>query len=133
MVSLLLEKGCDPNAKKSSSAGGPTPIDISISRGYTDITALLRRYGSVSQLVEKQPLSTGDGSSSLMKFTDQLPDYLTKKLDPIRKAQIQAMARYNSELNTQHLHNIQPIASSMQPIQEPWRTVRLFISSTFSK
>ncbi len=131
MVAFLLENGCNPSAKKSSSVGGSTPLQMAMTKGYNEIVVLLKKYG-VAQEQQKQQQQTSDGTSSLMSFLDDVPEQFKPKMENIRKAQEGSIAKHH-EYNTAALNDPRSYLNqdTASPVEEPWKTVRLFLSSTF--
>jgi ankyrin repeat protein len=128
MTSLLLSSGADPNLKRAISKGGSTPLQISMIKGYNEVSALLRRYGAVSPIDNKK--QGGSGASSLMSFMDELPAEYKQAAENLRNAHERSLSKHH-QYDTLSLTKAPVPSVATRSSQEPWKTVRLFLSSTF--
>jgi ankyrin repeat protein len=129
MVACLLELGCNPNAKKATNTGGSTAIQMAAIKGYNEVVSIFKKYGS--QLETQRQKTTG-GSSSLMYFLDEVPDEFKPKIENLKKVQ-EAFAKAQQFMVQKKLTKQEHVKyDGGSQVEEPWKTVRLFLSSTFA-
>ena len=128
MTSFLLSVGANPNFKRAIAKGGSTPLQMSMSKGYNEVSALLRRYGAESP-VESQKHG-GSGASSLMHFMDELPAEYKHALENLKSEHERSLSKHH-QYDAMSMTKTQTSFAASKSSQEPWKTVRLFLSSTF--
>lgn len=133
VVDLLASRGADPNAQTFD---GDTPASLAQKGDHGAVISVLKSHGVqvVSQIDEQLRMvadTTKLSSVKLMTFRDEVPSHLQYPSD-VRalNAQDSSSGELNrdSQVDSSKRQNGSHVHHSLNA---PWRTARLFISSTF--
>ena len=71
------------------------------------------------------------GSTSLLYFEDEVPEYLKIKFEQVVTSNDSLLENHQYDALSLSQLAVQSHNVDIQKAQEPWKTVRLFLSSTF--
>lgn len=107
---------------------GRTPLQIATLKEYREVASVLKQAGAAE--IVQQKLKDLSGKTSLMFFLDEVPSQFQANVEEIRKMQQQELSRIHQIATTQKQGLLD---TQVEPVQRPWKTIRLFLSSTFGK
>jgi ankyrin repeat protein len=130
IVDLLASRGADVEALTHDDH---SPATLAQKSGYASVITVLKNYGAkiVSQIDEQLKMIVDTGKSSsvrLMSFQDVVPAHLNYPND------VRALSSNNANATGAPRAENQPtskVSHRHTSANTPWRTARLFISSTF--
>ena len=134
---MLLKHGTDVNAAKSNRVGPQTAIEMAASSGHHQCVDLLKRYGAVLRKAEDHH-SKITTSVQMLTFKDTVTNEFMP-LQPAAATDGTLSPNINFLTSSAVRKSLVTVgtspAASNVPVQQsagPWKTLRLFISSTFA-
>eukprot|EP01087_Luapelamoeba_hula_P019113 TRINITY_DN6286_c0_g1_i1.p1 TRINITY_DN6286_c0_g1~~TRINITY_DN6286_c0_g1_i1.p1 ORF type:complete len:2354 (+),score=344.36 TRINITY_DN6286_c0_g1_i1:69-7130(+) len=122
VIQILAKHGADINANKSNRVGPQNALQMASASGYHQCVDVLKALGAVAGEVRAKSSTT---SLQIMTYSDTVPaEFSTNKVT----ANNDLLDDMRSEEKLSEL----PAASVGTNAQAVWKTVRLFISSTFA-
>lgn len=127
-VKFLVQNGADIHAKKMSKGGAQTAVEIASEKQYLEIVQYLVQNGA--QMKQKPDSSKPLGHKiQLCTFNDTIPSEF--HYDSKFSLQVKESVNVSYDYKANPLENPNSSLSSAGTFQRPWKTVRLFLSSTF--
>lgn len=132
IVDLLANRGADLNA---ATYDGHTPASLATKSGYSSVLSVLKNHGvhivsQVEQQLKAVAESTKASSVSVMNFQDEVPAHLRYPND-VRSLAGNSINSSDSSASAATAKSASRKTKVVQSSNSPWRTARLFISSTF--
>ncbi|KAL6066503.1 Telomerase protein component 1 [Balamuthia mandrillaris] len=131
-VETLIQAGADVNAKKTNRVGPQTALEMARSKGHKDVEDALRRMGAEEGRSHQNAHDHITTSVQLLTFDDEVPEQFSYV-----STSSYSTFGMDSKLATETQARSPPVTASSTTATAsyycgPWKTVRLFLSSTFA-